>query len=141
MEYPLVAYCCYEGVCILCEVLLNGHKVGCVFVDTTGLYYKFSCECVLSDNAIYRLYAGDGYTSVKLGVCVPENGKFVLNTRVPKKTFGEIPIKFWVESNACDEIQVVSGMEFTQLDKLDTARLKKSNEQQYYILISSPTGQ
>ncbi len=123
------------------DVLLNGHKVGYVHIESIGLYYKFSCECALPDNKIYRLFAGDENSSVKLGVCVPDRGKFVLNTRLPQKGFSEKPTNFWLMSNMEKVMCIENGKPFAYLDELDIARLKKSNGQQYYILISSPTGQ
>lgn len=123
------------------DVILNGNKVGYVAIESIGLYYKFFCECTLPENKIYRLFSGDKDTFVKLGVCVPEGGKFVLNTRLPQKVFSEKPSKFWLMSKVDNEISIENGKPFDYLDKLDFARLKKSNGQQYYILISSPTGQ
>lgn len=141
MKHPLVAYYCYKGVMCLYDVILNGNRVGYITIESIGLYYKFFCECTLPDNKIYRLFSGDKDTFVKLGICVPEGGKFVLNTRLPRKVFSEKPTIFWLMPNVDKVIYIENGKHFDYLDKLDIARLKKSNGQQYYILISSPTGQ
>ena len=123
------------------DVILNGNRVGNIAIESIGLYYKFFCECTLPDNKIYRLFSVDKDTFVKLGICVPEGGKFVLNTRISQKVFSEKPTIFLLMSNVDKVIYIKNGKPFDYLDKLDIARLKKSNGQQYYILISSPTGQ
>ena len=36
MEYPLIAYCCYEGVYILNKIILNGEQIGAIISGVTG---------------------------------------------------------------------------------------------------------
>ena len=123
-----------RGVCILHDVLFEGQKVGNIQREKVGLYYKFYCTCSLLQNNIYRLYAFDGNITVKLGVCIPEGHKFVLRTKIPIKYFLNAPNIFWLEKDTLTDILVSDGKAFSYLDKLDAARLKCSNGQQFIVI-------
>ena len=134
MKYPLIAYCCYEGVCVLYDVLYNDKKVGRIQLEKDGLYYQFSCACTPPGNGIYRLYTYDGNTVIKLGVCIPDGNRFVIRTKIPTKYFFGNPNSFWLESDGVSTIPISNGKTFGRLDKLDTARLSTLNGQQFIII-------
>ena len=75
-------------------VTCKGTHVGKVIVQRNGLYYHFSCRCHLADQTIYRLVVTVGTTHINLGVLVPMNGSFILNTKQPVKTIGEGEMSF-----------------------------------------------
>lgn len=77
-------------------VLLGEEEIGKVTVFPQGLYYRISCRCRLTGEVIYKLAAARDGERVSLGVCVPMEGLFGLETRLPKKRLGEKAPEFWV---------------------------------------------
>ena len=71
------------------SVTVSGQPVGKVVVQRQGLYYLFSCRCALSGAGIYRLAVTSGSERETLGILVPKDGSFVLETKVPVKRFGK----------------------------------------------------
>ena len=76
------------------SVSCKGTHAGKVVVQRSGLYYHFSCRCHLPDQIIYRLVVTVGKMCVNLGIPVPMDGSFVLNTKQPVKTIGEGEMSF-----------------------------------------------
>ena len=70
-------------------ILRGGESIGQAFVEKQGLYYHFTCKCDLSGEVIYRLTVSCGDKCENLGVPVPENGEFVLVTRIPVSRLGQ----------------------------------------------------
>lgn len=75
------------------DILLGGQAIGRAQVQREGLYYRFTCQCSLSGEILYRLTARCAEQTVHLGIPVPEGGRFVLRTRVPVKRLGEGPME------------------------------------------------
>lgn len=71
------------------EIMLGGEPVGQVTVARQGLYYRFSCRCDLSGEVIYRITVSCGGKSESLGIPVPKDGEFVLDTRLAASRLGE----------------------------------------------------
>ena len=76
------------------ELTLGGTAVGKVQVLRQGLYYVFHCRCRISGEAPVRLLARCGERQEDLGVLVPMEGGFGLDTRRPVKHLGEGEILF-----------------------------------------------
>ena len=76
------------------EIMLGGESVGQAVVRRQGLYYRFSCRCDLSGEVIYRITVTCGGKSESLGIPVPKNGEFYLDTRLAASRFGEGEPKF-----------------------------------------------
>ena len=72
------------------QVQLDGSEIGAVTCKKDGLYYVLSCRCEIYDEQIYKLVAICGNQRIALGTLVPDNGRFMLNTRIPIKSF---PVK------------------------------------------------
>lgn len=73
----------------LYDIMLAGESIGAATVSREGLYYKFCCRCHLTGDVIYRLSVSCGSKTVDLGVCVPVDNGFGIETRVPVKQLGE----------------------------------------------------
>ena len=71
------------------SVTVGGKPVGKVTVQKKGLYYQFSCRCNLTGDILYRLMVTCGSVRKNLGVLIPQDGCFRLNTKVPVKRIGE----------------------------------------------------
>ena len=53
-----------------------------------GLYYHFRCCCQLSGDVVCRLVVTVGSHQEKLGILVPVDGSFALDTKIPVKRLG-----------------------------------------------------
>lgn len=71
------------------DVLLDGKAVGKVQVSRRGLYDHYSCRCRLPDREVCRLYVRCGGREENLGVLIPEEECFCLETSIPAKRLGE----------------------------------------------------
>ena len=76
------------------SVYFGNLLAGKVQVVRQGLYYRFVCRCQISGDVMCRLLVSCGNQSVDLGVVVPVDGGFGLNTRIPMKRLGEGQLKF-----------------------------------------------
>lgn len=76
------------------EIMLGGESVGQAVVRRQGLYYRFSCRCDLSGEVIYRITVTCSGKSESLGIPVPKNGEFYLDTRLAASRLGEGEPKF-----------------------------------------------
>lgn len=59
-----------------------------------GLYYRFVCCCQLTGDVICRLQVICGDKTENLGVVIPVDGGFGLDTRIPVKRLGEGEMRF-----------------------------------------------
>ena len=75
-------------------VTLGEKQVGKVLVKRQGLYYSFHCRCDLAMERIYRLMVACGTVRENLGILVPKDGSFMLDTRKPVKLIGEGDMQF-----------------------------------------------
>ena len=76
------------------EIMLGGESVGQAVVRRQGLYYRFSCRCDLSGEVIYRITVTCGGKSESLGIPVPKDGQFQLDTNLAASRLGEGEPKF-----------------------------------------------
>ncbi len=81
------------------ELTFGDRLVGRVRAERQGLYYLFCCRCRLSGEAAFRLLAACGEKQEDLGILVPMEGCFGLDTRRPVKRLGEGPLAFRLVSN------------------------------------------
>ena len=119
------------------KILYNDKVVGQAEIAKEGLYYRIHCACTLPNSSIHRITVKDGENVLDLGICVPVDDKFVVNARIPVKYIkGESP-EFYLVSGANKGIPVATGKPFSQLDKLETARLQVTNGQSEIIIDST----
>ena len=121
------------------SVSLNGQHCGKVTVSRQGLYYRIHCRCLLPAEDIYRLQLVCGIKEENLGVLVPMEDRFGLDTRIPVKQLGEGNLVFSVTAKR----QPVQGRFVPIVDEEPFAyisRLKESflqiKEGQLGILVS-----
>ena len=67
------------------DVFLAGSVVGYAEVLQEGLYYRICCRCKQCCNAVCRLIIQSGTERENLGICLLEDGEFVLFKRIPIK--------------------------------------------------------
>ena len=81
------------------EITYAGATIGTARVERQGLYYRFSCRCHLPEEGLYRIHAGTEEAYVDLGICVPVDGMFGMDKKVPVKMFGEGKWTFFLRPN------------------------------------------
>lgn len=75
-------------------VYFGNRQVGKVQVLRQGLYYRFLCRCQLTGEIMCRLEITCGGKRENLGVVIPMDGGFGLDTKVPVKRIGEGEMQF-----------------------------------------------
>lgn len=76
------------------SVYFGKESAGRVQVQRQGLYYRFVCRCRLTGDIICRLHVTCGSKGENLGIVVPMDGGFGLDTRIPVKRLGEGEMEF-----------------------------------------------
>ena len=107
------------------SIVLDHQAIGKVSVTRCGLYYSFHCRCTLPCEDIFRLMVRCGTACESLGVLVPAEDGFRLDTKLPVKQLGEGELSFYVVRRR----ESVSGIFVPILDEEPFAyisRLKKS---------------
>lgn len=116
------------------DILLGNQKIGKAEVKKEGLYYQFKCRCHLSQSDICTITVSGNGTKRKLGVCVPMDGMFGLDTKIPVKHIGEEPFVFSaaIKSSETQEqfYPIESDKAFPHLELLASAFLCTKNNQQ-----------
>ena len=75
-------------------VFFGNEQVGKVNVRRQGLYLQFQCRCRVTGKTVYRLRVRCGEKQESIGVLVPVNDGFGLNTKLPAKRFGNGNVEF-----------------------------------------------
>ena len=75
-------------------VYFGNRPVGKVQVTRQGLYYHFLCRCELTGDVMCRLWVTCADKRESLGLVVPVDGGFGLNTSLPVKRLGEGELTF-----------------------------------------------
>lgn len=76
------------------SVRFGEQSVGRAQVTRQGLYYRVVCRCNLSGEVMYRLEVSCGDKRENLGILVPEETGFGLDTRFPVSRVGEGALSF-----------------------------------------------
>ena len=71
------------------DITHESAPVGTARMEKQGLYYVFSCRCRLPKEGLYRIHAVNGETREDLGICIPMDGVFGMDKKVPQKRIGE----------------------------------------------------
>lgn len=107
-------------------------QVGKVNVHRQGLYYRFCCRCMLTDTAVYRLRVYCAEKQENLGILVPMDGGFGLDTKLPTKRLGEGPLSFClVPKHEIEKgvfVSVYPEEPFAYISRLKEAYLIKKDE-------------
>ena len=131
-------------------VFFGNQEAGKVQVQRQGLYYRFHCRCRLTGDVVCRLYVSCGGKQENLGVVVPMDGGFGLDTRIPVKRLGEGEPAFSLvpkhDPPQGQFVPIVPEEPFTYIERLKTSFLvKKYGEMGILVgdqkVSSSPTGQ
>ena len=70
------------------EIMAGTRRVGQARMEREGLYYRISCRCQM-DQELCRITVTCGGRLEDLGICVPMDGGFGMDTKIPCKRLGE----------------------------------------------------
>ena len=117
MDYPV---CFGEG------------SVGKAQVTRQGLYYHVSCRCRLSGEEMYRLEVSSGEKRVNLGILVPMDAGFGLQSQFPVSRVGEGELHFCLrprheEPVGRQFVPIIPEEPFSYLERLKDAFLEIQN--------------
>lgn len=85
----------------MCFDIRYDHKiVGTATVTQNGLYYTICCRCTLPNQGLHRILIQSGDKQTDIGICVPIDGMYGMNTSVAARN---------VDINAIDFILVPQG--------------------------------
>ncbi len=114
-------------------VYFGTRPAGKVQVLSQGLYYRFICRCKLSGDVVCRLVATCGDQRESLGVVVPMDGGFGLDTKVPAKHLGEGDWKFFLlpkhEITQGMFVPIIPEEPFAYIERLKEGFLARKGEQ------------
>jgi len=133
MKSPLLHSLAAGGIYLQASycIYLHDKPVGEAKITPQGLYYNISCRCDLDKNQIYEVFFCGKDIKQKLGILVPENGRFTLVKKIPAKRFVDSEISFCVvkrgEQDACDYFPVFEGSPFVYIDRLHDAVLSRKD--------------
>ena len=123
-------------------VYLGEKLCGKVQVLRQGLYYRFICRCQLSGDVVCRLKVCSGDGEENLGVLIPMDGGFGLNTQVPAKRFSGQPVRFRIvarqESPKGTFVPIYPEEPFAYIERLKDAFLQIQNGQVGVLLTGEP---
>lgn len=145
---------CIKGGSSLQEEYWIGSKQkpqGKVLVQRQGLYYRICCRCKITDSSRYKLVASCAENTVDLGLCVPTEGEFGVDTKIPIKRLGEGKLTFClVPKNKIPQgkfVPIFPDKPFPYIQKLKSAHLATQDGQIGILLTEDqnsrdrPTGQ
>ena len=119
--------------------------VGMAMVRRQGLYCHIRCRCKPPGNAVHRLYAVVGGKRTDLGICVPVDGAFGLDTKIPIKRIGEGVPSFYIAPNRPNHMEqfipVCEQMPFPCIGKLRSASLEHREGQMGLVFKMSAPAQ
>ena len=114
------------------EIHQGSRSIGTAAVFKEGLYYRFRCRCKLTGTVIHRITVYVENATRDLGIPVPKNGEFFLETKVPAKYFGAGEPRFFAVPHlrkSESRFYPISPEEpFSYLAKLRKAHMERRDE-------------
>ena len=114
-------------------VHMGSSAVGKVRVIQQGLYYVFRCRCRVGETVMCRLSVCCGEKREDLGIVVPVDGGFGLETRLPVKRLGQGELAFFLTPKGTLEAETIIPVypeePFAYLSQLKRAYLIKRDGQ------------
>lgn len=120
------------------DIYIGPNEIGKAEMIREGLYIRIRCFCNIKKKGIYRIYMCGSNKTVDLGVCVPRNSGYAVNTKIAAKEIPEGLIQFEVKNSLdlCEDsfIKLDPDRPFLQLSKLKRVRLKYHNGERMLII-------
>lgn len=119
-------------------VYFGSRLVGKVQVTRQGLYYRFHCRCQIMKDVVCRLCVVCGDRQESLGILVPVDSGFGLDTKIPVKRIGEGKMEFCLmtkhDMRAEKFAPIYPEEPFAYISRLKDAYLVKRNGQAGILL-------
>lgn len=113
------------------DVKLGTEAMGKVYVMKKGLYYRFECACSLCGDIMHDLTLQVGEQEIHLGLLIPQNGVWRVNTQLPIKQVGKGIPTFYIKPRHIhmngQVYHVKPDEPFRYLDSLESMYLTKQN--------------
>lgn len=124
-------------------VTLHGKQVGKAQTEKQGLYYRVVCRCNISGEVMYRLQCSAGNKSTNLGILVPTENGFGLDTRFPVSRLGDGVLTFSLlpRHESMEErtfVPIRPEEPFRYMEQLKDAFLQTQQGQQGASLVLQP---
>ncbi len=120
------------------DLIYNQGVCGTVSRRREGLYDYYRCRCTLPDSRVYYIAAKSKECDIRLGICVPADNGYVLETKIPAKKLPYSEICFYLlpKEGICEEefIQISCDRPFAYIHLLHNAHMKVKDGQQGVIL-------
>ncbi len=123
------------------DLMLGEHAVGVARITREGLYLSVKCRCRLTDSQVHRVYLiCDDCRTIDLGICIPMEDCFGINTKIPAKGIDLDQIRFCLDqneiqtANKTEEIPVSCTQPIPCLSDLESARFSDESGTSYIIL-------
>ena len=81
------------------EITYADAAVGTARMEKQGLYYRFSCRCRLPKDGFFRIHVICADKRADLGICVPVDGMFGTDKKIPIKMLGDGAWTFLLRPN------------------------------------------
>ena len=111
------------------EVFEDEKMVGTVEATREGLYIHFSCRCRPVHREMIRLWMICGEQEIDLGLCVPMDGAFGTEKRIPARQCGPGEPRFCLrhkdDTRRGEFIPLSPEEPFQYIHRLETAFLEK----------------
>ena len=119
-------------------VYRDSESFGAAQIKREGLYYRIQIRCPKGGRV--TVLGPKGMRD--LGICVPSDGSFVIQTQVPVKALGEGDLFFSIASEKLSFYPVEANKPFARLDIVRECVMSVQNGQiGVQMDISKPTGQ
>ena len=90
-------------------VTMNGAKIGKASIVKQGLLAQIECRSVFPKDGIYRIKLCCRGVTIELGVCVPVDGYFLIQKRIPLKKIPDGDILFIAYEQNSQKVIWTSG--------------------------------
>lgn len=122
------------------DIYMGPNEIGKAEMIREGLYMRIRCFCNIKKKGIYRIHMCGSDKTVDLGVCVPQNSGYAVDTKIAVKNIPGGSIRFELNDSTkhCDGPFIRLDLErpFSQLSKLEKARLKYHNGEMMLMIES-----
>ena len=112
---------------LCCDVRNENSVVGKIYLAKQGLYCKLRCKCILNKTGIYRLHLKCFGTDRNLGVLIPDQMHYVLESTIAAKYVDFDHPQFYItglRDNTDEEfVPICSDRPFAYIHKLENARI------------------
>jgi len=115
------------------EIQQGDKLLGKVNVTREGLYYRISCRCQLPGEGMHHLVLRCGGREINLGICVPMEGSFGVEKKIPCKSVEQGRPEFLLlpkhESIQGKFVPIYPEEPFSYMERLKDAFLARQGDQ------------